>query len=127
MIVDKFIGQLNEQIQDRNVKIVIDDNAAEWLQKRGYKPEFGAREMSRVIHKHIKQPLADLMLFGELQHGGIAHVKTSEVDDKTELIIVAEASPSTEEEEVLTEQKDANQDKNETVPVVADNSTTLED
>ena len=42
------------------------------MASEGYKPEFGAREMGRVVHNHIKKPLADLMLFGALSGGGEA-------------------------------------------------------
>ena len=118
MIVDKFIGQLNEQIADRDVSIKIEEDAAQWLQKRGYKPEFGAREMSRIIHKHIKQPLADLMLFGALQKGGIARVKTKEIDDnKTELLIVPEP---------LEETKEENAEPSETQPTKEENGSEKE-
>ena len=42
------------------------------MAKEGYKPEYGAREMGRVVHNFIKKPLADLMLFGALEGGGEA-------------------------------------------------------
>ena len=41
----------------------------------GYKPEYGAREMGRVIQEHVKKPLADTILFGELAQGGMAEVQ----------------------------------------------------
>ena len=42
----------------------------DWLSERGYRPEFGAREMGRVVSDHLKKPLADELLFGRLVHGG---------------------------------------------------------
>jgi ATP-dependent Clp protease ATP-binding subunit ClpA len=104
-IVDKFIDELNLQTLERNVTIVPTEEARQWLGARGYKPEFGAREMGRVIHKHIKQPLADLMLFGELKDGGIAKlvvVEEEKEDGKgtAEVIkIVAEPAPPAPPEE----------------------------
>jgi ATP-dependent Clp protease ATP-binding subunit ClpA len=73
-IVGKFLAQLDAQVAERKVRLEVTDAARAWMAKEGYKPEFGAREMGRVIHQHIKRPLADLMLFGDLLHGGIAHV-----------------------------------------------------
>ncbi len=74
-IVDKFIGELNTQLQERNVSVELTPEARQWLAERGYKPEFGAREMGRVIHQNIKTPMADLMLFGALKGGGVARVE----------------------------------------------------
>lgn len=106
-IVDKFIGQLNEQTMERNVSIALTDEARKWLGARGYKPEFGAREMGRVIHQHIKQPLADLMLFGALKDGGVATLVVAEepkedstTDETVEVLkIVATAAPPAAPEE----------------------------
>ncbi|MFT5683825.1 MAG: ATP-dependent Clp protease ATP-binding subunit ClpA, partial [Myxococcota bacterium] len=106
-IVDKFVGQLNEQTLERNVTIETTPEARKWLGARGYKPEFGAREMSRVIHQHIKQPLADLMLFGALKNGGVAKLvvvkepKEGSTTGETEdvLRIVAESAPPEAAEE----------------------------
>jgi ATP-dependent Clp protease ATP-binding subunit ClpA len=96
-IVDKFIIELNLQILERGVQIEATEDARNWLSKRGYKPEFGAREMGRVIHTSIKQPLADLMLFGVLQDGGIARLVVQTKDGKEELVIEpTPAEPETE-------------------------------
>ena len=88
LVVDKFLSQLGVQVAERGVVIVATDAAKDWLAARGYKPEFGAREMGRVIHRYIKRPLADLMLFGELISGGVAHVELK--DDA--LVIRGEAA-----------------------------------
>ena len=101
LIVDKFVGQLNAQVVDRNVTIELDEQAKDWLCKRGYKPEFGAREMSRVIHRHIKQPLADMMLFGDLQDGGVAKVST-EIEDDIEKLTV---TPIKNDEDISLQKK----------------------
>ncbi|MEC7984198.1 MAG: AAA family ATPase, partial [Myxococcota bacterium] len=104
MIVDKFIGRLNAQIIDKGVEIVANNESKDWLSERGYKPEFGAREMSRVIHRELKQPLAEIMLFGDLQNGGFANISVeTTVDEKTgkevkALKITAEPKPEEPEE-----------------------------
>ena len=71
-IVDKFVEELENQVAERGVKLHLTQAAREWMASEGYKPEFGAREMGRVVHNHIKKPLADLMLFGALSGGGEA-------------------------------------------------------
>jgi ATP-dependent Clp protease ATP-binding subunit ClpA len=90
-IVDKFIVQLSDQIAERGVSLSITDAAREWMTDHGYKPEFGAREMGRIIHQHIKRPLADLMLFGALEGGGTARIDV--VDDKLTVTADPEAKP----------------------------------
>jgi ATP-dependent Clp protease ATP-binding subunit ClpA len=70
-VVDKFVLELAGQLQARNVTLSITPALREWLADRGYKPEFGAREMGRVIQEHLKKPLADELLFGRLEKGGV--------------------------------------------------------
>jgi ATP-dependent Clp protease ATP-binding subunit ClpA len=69
-VVDKFVRELAAQLQSRDVTLTISPELREWLGEQGYKPEFGAREMSRVIQEHLKKPLADELLFGKLAKGG---------------------------------------------------------
>jgi ATP-dependent Clp protease ATP-binding subunit ClpA len=70
LIVDKNLRELNEQLAAKKVKIVLSDAAREWLAKQGYDPLFGARPMARLIQNKLKKPLADRILFGDLQGGG---------------------------------------------------------
>ena len=51
-----------------------EDDARAWIAKRGYDPKMGARPMARVIQEHIKRPLAEELLFGQLEKGGHAFV-----------------------------------------------------
>ena len=74
MVVDKFLGQLNTLTLEKDVKIVATEEVKEWLAELGYKPEFGAREMNRVIHREVKLQLAEEMLFGKLEQGGTAEL-----------------------------------------------------
>ena len=80
LVVDKFIMQLEAQLEDRNVSIELDDKSRRWLVDKGYDEHFGARPLARVIQEHIKTPLADELLFGKLAHGGL--VKVSVAEDK---------------------------------------------
>jgi ATP-dependent Clp protease ATP-binding subunit ClpA len=73
-VVDKFIMQLEAQLADRNITIELSDDARNWLVEHGYDESMGARPMSRIIHQHIKTPLADEVLFGRLKNGGAVRV-----------------------------------------------------
>ncbi len=69
-VVEKLVLELEAQLQSRNVTLVLEDSAREWIARRGYDRKMGARPMARVIQEHIKKPLAERMLFGDLQNGG---------------------------------------------------------
>jgi len=71
LVVDKFIMELELQLEDRNVVIELTDPVREWLAGKGYDLRFGARPLGRVIQEHIKKPLAEELLFGKLSKGGI--------------------------------------------------------
>ena len=79
-VVEKFVLQLEAQLGDRNVTIELSDEASRWLIANGYDELMGARPMARVIQEHIKKPLADEVLFGQLKGGG--HVRV--IVDKDE-------------------------------------------
>ena len=69
-IVEKFILQLEAQLQERRVVFELTPEARAWLGKKGYDPVFGARPLARVIQKEVRDPLTDEILFGRLEHGG---------------------------------------------------------
>ncbi|HEY7687070.1 MAG TPA: AAA family ATPase, partial [Dongiaceae bacterium] len=77
-VVDKFVMQLEAQLADRQVTIELTDAAREWLAKKGYDPTYGARPLARVIQEHIKKPLAEELLFGKLEKGGIVRVDVTD-------------------------------------------------
>ncbi len=79
-VVEKFVFQLEAQLADRNVTIELSDEASSWLIENGYDEQFGARPLARVIQEHIKQPLAEELLFGRLEHGGTVRVTVEEKD-----------------------------------------------
>ncbi|MBR9825518.1 MAG: ATP-dependent Clp protease ATP-binding subunit ClpA [Alphaproteobacteria bacterium] len=79
-VVEKFILQLEAQLIDRGVTFELTPDATAWLAERGYDSRFGARPLGRVIQEHIKKPLADQILFGELKKGGLVKVDIDEAD-----------------------------------------------
>ena len=90
-VVDKFLVQLQSQLDDKKVFLDVDDDAREWLANNGYDAKMGARPMDRLIQEKIKKPLAEEVLFGSLSDkGGTAFVT---VEDG-ELIVGTEATAS---------------------------------
>ena len=73
-IVDKFLGELSEQLKERKVSLVVSDEAKALLAEKGYDPLYGARPLERVIQDELKKPLSDALLFGDLSKGGTATV-----------------------------------------------------
>ncbi len=86
-VVDKFLVELQVQLDDKQVTLEIDDDVRDYLAKKGYDRLMGARPMQRLIQDEIKKPLANMILFGELVNGGVVHL-TLESDvvsiDKTD-------------------------------------------
>ena len=81
-VVDKFLVELETQLDEKKVSIHVDEAARVWLAKKGHDPKMGARPMARVIQDYIKKPLANALLFGELQRGGrvVVSVREGELD-----------------------------------------------
>ena len=77
-VVDKFVAELEGQLDDRQVEILLTEAAREWLAEKGYSTEYGARPLARIIQEHIKKPLAEELLFGRLAKGGTVEVDTGE-------------------------------------------------
>jgi ATP-dependent Clp protease ATP-binding subunit ClpA len=81
-VVEKFVLQLEAQLIDRGVTFELTPDATAWLAERGYDSRFGARPLARVIQEHIKKPLADQILFGELKKGGLVKVDVDAADSE---------------------------------------------
>jgi ATP-dependent Clp protease ATP-binding subunit ClpA len=77
-VVDKFIIELDHQLNDRKVFLSLTAAARRWFADKGYDPAFGARPMARLIQNEIKRVLADEILFGKLQNGGKVDVDESD-------------------------------------------------
>ena len=82
-IVDRLFIELEGKLEKNEIEIELDNKARQWLIDEGYDKKMGARPLAKVINKHIKKPLADELLFGAIQSGGI--IKVSVKKDKIDL------------------------------------------
>ena len=74
-VIDKFLVELQVQLDVQKVQLEVSDEVREWLLENGYDKNMGARPMERLIQNSIKKMLAEEILFGELSKaGGIAYV-----------------------------------------------------
>ncbi|MBK6508170.1 MAG: ATP-dependent Clp protease ATP-binding subunit ClpA [Haliea sp.] len=90
-VVDKFLTELQAQLDDKRVTLDVDVEARLWLVEKGYDIHMGARPMERVIQEHIKKPLAELVLFGALsQSGGTALVRVNAAENRLEVTVSEE-------------------------------------
>ena len=82
-VVDKFLTELQAQLDDKKVVLDVDQSAREWMAENGYDRLMGARPMQRLIQEHLKKPLAEMILFGELaEHGGNVAVSVKQENGK---------------------------------------------
>ena len=90
-VVDKFLTELQCQLDEKRVTLDVDEEARLWLVEKGYDIHMGARPMERVIQEHIKKPLAELILFGSLsQTGGTAHVRLDKANNTLKVTVEEE-------------------------------------
>jgi ATP-dependent Clp protease ATP-binding subunit ClpA len=87
-VVDKFIIELEHQLDEKRVSMMVDDRARQWLARKGYDPKMGARPMARVIQEHLKRVLANELLFGRLTRGGNVKVSLNEAGDDLQIEIL---------------------------------------
>ncbi|MDR0805767.1 MAG: ATP-dependent Clp protease ATP-binding subunit ClpA [Enterobacteriaceae bacterium] len=73
-VVDKFIVELQAQLDAKGISLEVSEDARHWLAKKGYDKAMGARPMSRTIQEHLKKPLTNELLFGALVNGGSVSV-----------------------------------------------------
>jgi len=73
-VVNKFLFELEDVLEQKNVSLIISDAARKWFAKHGYDSKMGARPMARLIEKKVRKPLADELLFGQLSEGGTVKV-----------------------------------------------------
>ena len=84
-VVDKFLVELQVQLDDKKVTLHVDEGAREWFVEHGYSESMGARPMGRLIKEKLKKALAEEILFGELTDGG--EVEVSIVNNEVKLLI----------------------------------------
>jgi ATP-dependent Clp protease ATP-binding subunit ClpA len=89
-VVDKFLVELQAQLDDKKVHMNIDDETRDWFAENGYDEKMGARPMNRLIQEKLKKPLAEKILFGDLEGGGEVDVCLNDAKDGIELHLVEE-------------------------------------
>lgn len=83
LILNKKLGELSNKLATRQIEMELSPEARNWLLQRGFLPEYGAREMDRVIASHLKPLLMREILFGSLKSGGKTCIRV----DKDQLIL----------------------------------------
>jgi len=87
-VVDKFLVELQSQLDDKKVGLEVTEAARNWLAEHGYDEKMGARPMARLIQEKIKKPLAEAVLFGSLsESGGEVKVDLDEASDTLSLAL----------------------------------------
>ena len=94
-VVDKFIVELQAQLDAKGVSLEVTSEARAWLAEKGYDRAMGARPMARIIRDLLRKPLADELLFGKLSRGGEVHVMME--NDALAFDIVEKAAPALEQ------------------------------
>ena len=92
-VVDKFVNEVRAQLVEKNVSLELTEAARIWFATKGFDKLYGARPMSRLVQQKIREPLAEELLFGKLEHGG-----TCVADEKSGEIVLevnAAVSPAT--------------------------------
>ena len=89
-IVDIRLNELQMRLDDRRVKLEVDDHVRSWLAERGYNPKFGARPLNRLISRQIGNGLADKIIRGEVKTGDTAVVK---INTKGDGLLIMNAEP----------------------------------
>ncbi|MFA9440475.1 ATP-dependent Clp protease ATP-binding subunit ClpA [Uliginosibacterium sp. sgz301328] len=80
-VVDKFLIQLEGQLQEKKVEVAFTDKLKDWLASKGFDPLMGARPMARLIQDTIRSALADELLFGRLANGGRVTIDVDEAGE----------------------------------------------
>ena len=84
-IVDIQVGRVQKLLADRKVVLELTDGARAWLGRVGYDPVYGARPLKRAVQRYLQDPLADLILRGDVKDGST--VKVDEGDGRLELLV----------------------------------------
>ena len=82
LVVDKFIVELQSQLDNKGVSLEVTQDARNWLAKAGFDKTMGARPMARIIREKIKRELAEELLFGRLANGGQVIVGLDDAAEK---------------------------------------------
>ena len=92
-VVDKFLLELEDQLHEKKVEPEFTPRLKEFLAKKGFDPQMGARPMARLIQDTIRKALADELLFGRLVNGGAVTIDIGD-DDKVTLVFAESKEPA---------------------------------
>ena len=84
-VVNKFLFELENALEEKNVSLIVSDSARKWFAKKGYDNKMGARPMERLVEREIRKPLADELLFGKLSEGGTVKVSANKDEISLEI------------------------------------------
>lgn len=73
-IVDIQVGRVSKLLADRKIRIELSDAARGWLGRVGYDPVYGARPLKRAVQRYLQDPLADMILRGDVRDGSVVRV-----------------------------------------------------
>ncbi len=94
-VVDKFLMELQTQLDDKHVTLEVSNEARGWLAIHGYDVKMGARPMARLIQDKLKKPLAESILFGDLSNGGTVIVGVDQMADDISISVKAKEASAT--------------------------------
>lgn len=100
-IVEKVMAELEERLRSKNVTLSLEASAREYLAKKGFDPQYGARPIKRLVQNEISQVLSQEILFGKLAHGG--HVVVEAKNEKLEFTYQVQSKPAVVEETIHEE------------------------
>jgi len=107
-VVDKFLIELETQLQEKKVEASFSESLRKFLAKKGFDPAMGARPMQRIIQEKIRKALADELLFGRLANGGRVDIDLADDGETVELqFLPNEANAKRPPEQPLEEEAEA--------------------
>ena len=102
LIVDKFMGEVSERVQDLKVSISLTSYAREWLAKTGFDRMYGARPLKRAIQRYVESPLSKRLLAGEFPEG--SHIVIGESDGEITFVEGTSTAETKSTSEPLTDE-----------------------
>ena len=73
-IVDLLLAEVQRRLDERDIRIMLSDEAREWLSREGFDPVYGARPLRRAVQRYVENPLSSRILAGELSGGDVVRV-----------------------------------------------------